>query len=654
MATGGGPVSFDSGQLNCPICLETFKCPRSLTCLHTFCDGCLKKYICELDQKGALKTGFPCPICRKDMLVCDGEERSSSWTEKFKVNRFIIDTISEDIENFDVDQMCGPCSVVEISSHAKKYCIECVEFLCDKCVRQHRRLKGTKSHILIQPDEMKSNTQFAFDQSDLQMCCKHPNKEVEFLCKDDNSLCCSICIAYEHKICTDIIDLNKTVGIKKADVQESLGTLSQLLIQIQAMVKTNKYRHDMVENQKQEISQKMKSLRDRINVKMDVFEKLVSDKSMAAKNETVMSILNQISRLQSHKAAIESSIFLLETICRNGNEKHVIIANYKIKDQIEHYSKSIKDEESKSVTVDMKFDLDKDFDRKLLMSSNLSHEYAIEDFGLPGKPKDFEISSPTIDHASGYSSSTPRYTSVCHLSDGRRVLFNCNNFTCDLFDDFFHMLTCVNINYEAHSIRTLGDNHIAISSYKQKCLELRKITDKFETGRKITTSTKYFGMDYIGSERFICATFYDPAREWRLTTMDTSLNDLSYITADRSGRTFEGAVYVKYDNVSSTVYQSSWKTNAVYSMSIDGTPKFTYTDLSFPRGLDVDRDGNIYICANNLHNIHQLSSTDGKLVRIISDVKLRNPVDISFHPFRDEFVVICDNTNANVLLFRFI
>ncbi|KAK3589255.1 hypothetical protein CHS0354_008320 [Potamilus streckersoni] len=236
MATEGGPQSSDSGQLNCPICMETLKCPRSLTCLHTFCDGCLKKYICDLGQKGYLKAKFPCPVCRRDMSVSGGEEPLSSWAEKFKVNRFIVEHMLGDIKNTEVDQMCGPCSVVEISGHAQKYCMECAEFLCDKCVRQHQRLKGTKSHILIQTDELKS-AQFAFDQSDLQMCCKHPNKEVEFLCKDDNSLCCSICVAYGHKQCTDIVDLNKADGIKKPDVQGLLGKLSQFLIQIQDMVK---------------------------------------------------------------------------------------------------------------------------------------------------------------------------------------------------------------------------------------------------------------------------------------------------------------------------------------------------------------------------------------------------------------------------------
>ncbi|KAJ8312781.1 hypothetical protein KUTeg_010154 [Tegillarca granosa] len=35
-------VGIEDTHLNsCPICLETFKTPRTLSCLHTFCQTCL-------------------------------------------------------------------------------------------------------------------------------------------------------------------------------------------------------------------------------------------------------------------------------------------------------------------------------------------------------------------------------------------------------------------------------------------------------------------------------------------------------------------------------------------------------------------------------------------------------------------------------------
>lgn len=57
---------------------------------------------------------------------------------------------------------------------------------------------------------------------------------------------------------------------------------------------------------------------------------------------------------------------------------------------------------------------------------------------------------------------------------------------------------------------------------------------------------------------------------------------------------------------------------ATVSKYVDGEAKFTYTtdELSLSRGIDVDYEGNIYICGYTSQNIHQLTK-HGKLVRII-------------------------------------
>ena len=54
--------------LSCSICFQPFNRPKALSCLHTFCEGCLRDYV-ESRFEG---TGhFPCPLCRqvsKDFL----------------------------------------------------------------------------------------------------------------------------------------------------------------------------------------------------------------------------------------------------------------------------------------------------------------------------------------------------------------------------------------------------------------------------------------------------------------------------------------------------------------------------------------------------------------------------------------------------------
>lgn len=53
-------------QLTCSICLEYFVKPRTLGCLHTFCETCLAKCLKKaINTDGIITTTAICPVCRK-------------------------------------------------------------------------------------------------------------------------------------------------------------------------------------------------------------------------------------------------------------------------------------------------------------------------------------------------------------------------------------------------------------------------------------------------------------------------------------------------------------------------------------------------------------------------------------------------------------
>ena len=53
-------------ELNCSICLETYKEPKILQCFHVFCMGCLVRLVVK-DQQGVFS--LSCPICRQTTTV---------------------------------------------------------------------------------------------------------------------------------------------------------------------------------------------------------------------------------------------------------------------------------------------------------------------------------------------------------------------------------------------------------------------------------------------------------------------------------------------------------------------------------------------------------------------------------------------------------
>ncbi|XP_071792826.1 E3 ubiquitin-protein ligase TRIM56-like [Asterias amurensis] len=193
--------------LECQICLETFKHPKVLQCLHTFCQNCL-------DQMAPDGT-VVCPTCRAETIL----PREGVMDLK---NNFVLANLLELVTslqkplvgeitadgNFNTSFMCSNCD--ESSAHATSRCLNCCEFLCVECVAAHRRLKALRHHVMRdihawlaageqvgQSHDMKSE-QNGCSSSGTYTCSEHTNAEVTAYCEACDLLVCETCSRTEH------------------------------------------------------------------------------------------------------------------------------------------------------------------------------------------------------------------------------------------------------------------------------------------------------------------------------------------------------------------------------------------------------------------------------------------------------------------------
>lgn len=70
MSANNNAVSLRSrireDYLTCPICFDTFKQPKALPCIHTFCLECLRDFVTSNYPSSSV---FPCPVCRSPVTV---------------------------------------------------------------------------------------------------------------------------------------------------------------------------------------------------------------------------------------------------------------------------------------------------------------------------------------------------------------------------------------------------------------------------------------------------------------------------------------------------------------------------------------------------------------------------------------------------------
>jgi len=174
----------------CPICTDVYTDPRVLSCGHTICLKCIRKYI---EEKESNEEEPVCPMCRtKFALPSNGV---GDLPKNFFVNNFLqMKELSMSVETKKTPcEACGggdDRNESEVQNIASVYCVECQMKLCQICERSHKAVKLTSSHKLIKiGDNISVGT--ILQSMPPRYCNQHADESIKIYCL----LCkCAICI----------------------------------------------------------------------------------------------------------------------------------------------------------------------------------------------------------------------------------------------------------------------------------------------------------------------------------------------------------------------------------------------------------------------------------------------------------------------------
>jgi len=179
MAAGEASSILVCDITSCSICLETFKDPKVLPCIHTLCFQCLDKY-CEDKDPGEETT---CPLCRQVFLIPLGGIQDLPGNffiqQLLQVNK-PIDT-EETLES-DEPMLCELCSDSEAQVPATCYCTECDQHICQRCAIVHKRLKVSMQHQVLRGKNIRGSRKKL--QLTTRYCDQHSNEQNRLYCYD--------------------------------------------------------------------------------------------------------------------------------------------------------------------------------------------------------------------------------------------------------------------------------------------------------------------------------------------------------------------------------------------------------------------------------------------------------------------------------------
>ena len=217
-APGGNKLAQEINDefLTCKICLEGYKSPKSLDCLHTFCENCIESHInseCTYKKYSDYRE-FTCPLCRKRTQLPIG------GVKKLPDN-FLVSGLGEIVARQKPSKFpfCDICKLVNRKHReASSKCLDCNKLLCKTCVELHKETKVTKNHSIFDVDIEK----------DIE-CKEHSDEVVRFYCEPCEACICVLCTFNEHKD-HEITQFSDAVVKYKETIQNLLDNCKKKIV----------------------------------------------------------------------------------------------------------------------------------------------------------------------------------------------------------------------------------------------------------------------------------------------------------------------------------------------------------------------------------------------------------------------------------------
>lgn len=655
-------------MITCPICHNTFKKPKYLPCLHTFCESCLEGYIkniaeicAKLDQLPAsifdnkpyvwTGDGFPCPVCRSHVQIQSekvGTVQPARWATLFPINHLALSIMGYEVMPPE-DTVCTPCEKIEDPKPAEQWCLECSEALCHLCAAHHHVLKATDSHSVVKLTELK-NHQGSSRHEEIIQCHEHLGHLLENYCVDHNKVACSECARTEHKTCETVISIDKVAGeIRNSfEALKLLDKLKECMEETECIVLDRKRTTDKLNAAKENVLKKVKKVREEINRALDELESIFKEDLQSTHSQVINALDDQIGRCHLLQKAVDSSKGVLQAAIEHGTDNELFVVAHRMEREFHKYE-TVLEKESKNLH-DMNYDFELNYEIEHVL-------LALDEIGSVKVNRVPTIVSPFIkkhatpvtrfDATSPMDERCAELTGGTFLPDDRLMLVDNANRKLKLFTPDGDPLCEFELSSPPWDITCIPGGMAAVTlPSEKKVMLVSGMNDCITPVEQFNTSGKCYGIAYSYYSKDLVVACDTPG-DGLATVKVVSLagEEIRDIAIGENGQSIiTRPSYVATSPFDADVYVSDECNNTIIGVTMNGELRFQHSHpyLKLPVGIAADNHGCIYVCGNGSCDIHQLSR-DGQRIRLLAD-GLTHPRAIAFDPYGDRFLVTSDGS----------
>ncbi|XP_063405766.1 E3 ubiquitin-protein ligase TRIM45-like [Mytilus trossulus] len=585
--------NFDD-LLTCTICLETFKDPKYLPCLHTFCEACIHTYI-NSTNKEEKPIGFKCPVCRRLVSIVDNAENSETWAKQLPLNHLIMSMIDRKAMKTS-EKLCDACSFRNLSQNAVSFCTVCEEAYCENCEFHHKAYKITRNHRIVPIKDINTDNN-ALNLFGAITCDEHPDERLKIYCKDHTKPCCTICATVHHRKCTEVVTIDKAVsGVKESTMARDLmNKLKNLSDKSCKVIENRKQNIATFENEIEAIQKEIGNLREKFNRHLDKIEQQLKDEVRNTQKSNILKLNDEITVLSALNSTFNNWKNIFEACLFQGSELQCLVTMEDILSKLPQLEEDMSQEVSKIRQISVKIEARNNIEKVDTLGSLILKEQRAT---IPGiKTTDLhkgKIKVIFTINISGGNISGIFFNDDIIITDynSKKIVSHSPN---------GQKKKELDLVYRPTDITKVNEENVAVSSYPHTIFEIN--VETMTLLKTLTVGVSVWGLCFTGDE-YITAqgntiSWLNSETGAKLRCCNTNANT-PFVTCYKSTK------YI-YANGNNSIRQES-----TTEKSFD----YKSETLKVPFSQAIDYDGNVYAVGHQSKNIHQLTSA-GELVRII-------------------------------------
>ncbi|KAK3798783.1 hypothetical protein RRG08_040615 [Elysia crispata] len=333
---GGSQAEDSSGDLSlegaleeeraidvCSLCEEKMKNPKVLSCLHEFCEACLKKKL-DGEKESKISSGMKeedpvsltCPSCGQLTII---PERG--------VNGLLSDTVLEDmIESDSSDTKQIGCTSCKAGDNAVARCQTCENLLCPNCVTAHQFMRCFEDHKVVTFEDMIASGEGIDHLRKPVFCPIHVVETIKFFCCSCLMPVCSECVEKSHSSPEHAVkQLAEAVGAKKETLAEFTKECGKKLEECETISGNLSTAFEDLEMQKDNskdlINETFQSYKAVLEEMRDTFLKELEE--LHKKRE--LSLMERMQKLSTYESQLSQAKSFVDRICERGHVGQVAI-----------------------------------------------------------------------------------------------------------------------------------------------------------------------------------------------------------------------------------------------------------------------------------------------------------------------------------------